>query len=104
VNRPRIAPELPLIGTLVTAVFEGYTVQGTVMPYEHHSMAQSTFPVAFGPRWRTMTADSVTQLRDQPPGRRPPPPTGECGRAAKKSANDSADPAAAPPFAKLTAA
>ncbi|WP_284741834.1 hypothetical protein [Amycolatopsis sp. RTGN1] len=103
-SRPRVAPTLPQIGTLVTAIFEDHTVQGKVMHYEHHSLAQSTFPVAFGPRWRTMTTDSITELPNQPPGRRPPPLTGECRRAAKNSADDGADPAIVAPAARLTAA
>ncbi|MFC9249950.1 hypothetical protein [Amycolatopsis thailandensis] len=74
-------PVLPWIGTLVTAVIDGYAVVGEVMDYQQARLSQSTFPVAFGPLWRTMTPATITELPEQPPGRREPERVGECATA-----------------------
>ncbi|WP_410659558.1 hypothetical protein [Amycolatopsis sp. lyj-112] len=74
----RTAPALPWIGTLVTANIDGHRITGEVMPYQHSRYSQVTFPVAFGPRWRTMTTATITELPNQPPGRREPDRIGEC--------------------------
>ncbi|WP_410646381.1 hypothetical protein [Amycolatopsis sp. cmx-4-54] len=75
-------PALPWIGTLVTAVIDGHTITGKVMPYQYSRLSQTTFPVAFGARRRTMTAATVTELPHQPPGRREPDRIGECAPTA----------------------
>lgn len=66
---------LLLVGTVVSCRHEGYS-RGVVQDYEYSRVTQSTFPVAFGPVWRSMNLSSVTVLGDQPKDRRLPRRTG----------------------------